>query len=103
MKEVNIDELVDFICECEEYMYNWINCYDNHYHYVDHSKWHDAFLIIFQQYHFDLSKIKEDIKKGKIIFPTYKETNPKILALNDKIIAIHKEKVKEFENKYNIY
>ena len=45
-KEVDIDKLVDFICETEEYMYDWASSYTGKYTPVDHRSWHESFLII---------------------------------------------------------
>ena len=101
-KEVNVDELVDFICEVEDYLYNWASSYTGKYTPVDHRGWHNSFLIIVQQYHFDIDKIKEDIKNGIILLTGFKETNPKFIAIQDKLYEAHKTKAEEFEKKYKL-
>lgn len=101
-EDVNIDEVVDFLIEIEEYMYDWASSYTGKYTPVDHRGWHESFLIIMQQYHFDINKIKEDIRNGKIILTSFKETNPKFLAIQDKLYKAHKANVKKFENKYKL-
>ena len=66
------DNLIDMITETEEYLYNWCQIYTGKYNYVDHSRWTEICLILFQKYKFDINKIKEDLEK-------------RVISLKDKI------------------
>lgn len=101
-KTSEVDVLIDMITDLSEYLYNWCCCRGDKLHYIDHSKWYDFCLILFQQYKFNLYDIQKDIIKGKIILPTYIQTNPKFLALHDKLLEAHIKNVKEYEKKLNI-
>ena len=101
-KDINIDELVDFVSDCAEYIYDWASSYTGKYTPVDHRDWYNHFLILIQEYNFDLEKIKEDIKSNKIILHTFKNDNPKFLALYSELYKKHKQNVKKFEKKYKI-
>ena len=102
IKEEDIDKLVDIICDLEEYLYNWACCRGNKLHCIDHRKWHELSLRLFQEYHFNLYNIQMDIINGKIILPIYIEKNPKLLALHPQLLEAHIKKVKEYEKKLNI-
>jgi hypothetical protein len=90
-------ELVDLIADTEEYLYNWCQIYTGKYNYVDHSKWPEKCMLLFQHYKFDIPKIKEDIINGTIVLPKYTTNNPKLIALESQLYEKHKEKVEEFE------
>ena len=94
------DNLINMITEAEEYLYNWCQIYTGKYNYVDHSRWTETCLRLFQKYKFDINKIKEDILNETILLPKYTTDNPKFIALEEQLYNKHKEKVKEFENKY---
>ncbi len=101
-KEEDINKLVDYIYDMEEYLYHWCCCYDNELHNVDHSHWNNFCLTLFQKYHFNILDIQQDIINGTIIYPTYITKNPKILTLHDKLLEAHIKNVKEYEKKLNI-
>lgn len=96
------EELIDFITELEEYLYDWCQIYTGKYNYIDHSRWTHTFMLLMQKYKFDVSKIKEEIINGTVILPKYVNSNPKLVALEQQLYDNHKKKVKEFENKYLI-
>lgn len=100
LNESTIDELVDQLVELEEYLYDWASICTGEYGYVDHSKWTTTCMVLLQKYKFDINKIKEDILNGTILIHRYKQTNPKLIALEKDLYKKHKEKVEEFEKKH---
>ena len=100
LDESTIDELIDKLTELEEYLYNWASICTGEYGYVDHSKWTTTCMILFQKYKFDIPKIKEDILNGTIQIHRYKNSNPKIAALEQQLYDAHKKKVDEYEQKH---
>lgn len=89
--------LIDSITKLEEYLYDWCQIYTGKYNYVDHSRWTETCLRLFQKYKFDINKIKEDILNETIMLPKYTTNNPKLIALESQLYEKHKEKVEEFE------
>lgn len=97
-KEMDIDELVDRFIELEEYLFDWASSYTGKYTYVDHTNWEMNCRLMLITYHFDIDKIKEDIKNGTILLEHY--SNPKIKKYENMLYEMHKKKVEEFERKY---
>ena len=96
---MNIDELVDRIAELVEYLFDWANTYTGKYNYVDHTQWEMDCMLMLRTYHFDIDKIKEDIKNGTILLEHY--DNPRIKKYENRLYEMHKKKVEEFERKYD--
>jgi hypothetical protein len=95
----DIDKLVDFIYEVEEYLYSFAQIYKGEYNFVDHTNWDNKCMILFQKYHFDINKIKKDIINGTILLPINKE-HDLIEKYSKELYKKHKQKAEEFENKY---
>ena len=101
-KEVNIDEVVDLYCEMEDYLYDWANSREGKFGYIDHTRWGDICLLLFQQYKFNLDDIKNDIINGTILLPHFSKTKRITSEIEKELYNIHLDKAKEFEHKYNL-
>jgi hypothetical protein len=102
MDNIDIDKVVDFVSECSEYIYDYASTYTGSYTPVDHRKWEDRFLILWQQYKFSLRRIKEGIDNGTIMVNNFNlfDGQPKLKKLYPELYKKHLEGLHKFEKKY---
>lgn len=106
-KEQEVNKVVDFIYEVIEYLHDWISSIGGEYHPISFKNVEQTVLIILQKNNFNFFKtikeFKDSVGDGKIIFNFEKSlSTPKLKSVWPELYKRHKEKVKEFEKKYNI-
>lgn len=92
-----IDQLIKDIEELQEYLYDWASSYLGMYSYIDHTNWNEICMKLFFDYKFNINKIKDDIKSGKIHLQHY--SNPRAWMIENKLYEIHKARAEEYEKK----
>ena len=97
----DIDNVVDFLVECEKYLHSWACTRTGTYKMHDTRKIRDVLMLLVANGSKNpIHDFKKGVEDGTILFSTYAFALAE--PYKDELYKKHRENVENFEKKYNI-